>query len=150
LVVDVKADGRSDQYLLEQFVSVRDETAFTTLLRRHGSMVMSVCWRTLRDQHLAEDAFQAVFLVLALKARAIRERGSLASWLYGVARRLAGRLKVRAHRSVQFLIREHAQMVPNSLAEVSRREEEELLDEELQRLPDKYRLPLLLCYFEGL
>ena len=96
LVTRGKTEDQSDACLLNQFASLHDETAFAVLLKRHGAMVMSVCLRILHDKHLAEDAFQATFLVLALKAGAIRRCGSAASWLYGVALRLAHKLKARS------------------------------------------------------
>jgi RNA polymerase sigma factor (sigma-70 family) len=143
-----KAEGQSDQYLLDQFVAQHDESAFTALLQRHGPMAMGVCMRILGDEHLAEDAMQATFLVLALKAGAIRKRGSVASWLYGVAIRLSRKVKAQAIRAGQAVERAGPEP-PATSVEASRREEKEVLDEELERLPDKYRLPLLLCYFEG-
>src|SRR5438128_1915065 len=76
--------GLSDQQLLEQFVTRRDEDAFAALVRRHGAMVMGVCRRVLNDLHGAEDAFQATFLVLAQKAHAIRKPELLPNWLFGV------------------------------------------------------------------
>src|SRR3954468_2818673 len=82
----------SDAELLDRFVSRRDEsaeTAFEELVSRHGPMVLRVCRSVLRDAHDAEDALQAVFLVLANRARSIRRRGSVASWLFGVAQRVA-------------------------------------------------------------
>ena len=109
-------------------------------------MAMGVCLRVLRDEHLAEDALPATFLVLALKAGSICNRGSVASWLYGVALRLAHKVKADAHRSRQPIDRE----TPGRPSDHAKRHEvQELLEEELQRLPDKYRLPLVLCYFEG-
>ncbi len=152
----------SDRQLLEQFATRRaelGESAFATLLERHGPMVFGVCRRVLRHHSDAEDAFQATFLVLAHRAQAIRKRESLASWLYGVAYRLAGRLKSQAA-----LRREKEQAwAEASLAQASTaqrlstdlisaviwRELRPVLDEELNRLPEKYRAPLVLCYFEG-
>ena len=101
LVGSCEADGPSDAFLLEQFVSQRDESAFAILLKRHGWMTMGVCSRIFRDQHLAEDAFQATFLVLALKAGAVRKKSSVASWLYGVAVRLSRKLKTESYRFQQ-------------------------------------------------
>src|SRR5262249_23551457 len=84
---------RPDQELLSHFVNARDEAAFAALVERHGPMVLAVCRRSLRNAHDAEDACQAVFLVLARKAASIRKRESLSSWLYGVAVRVANKAR---------------------------------------------------------
>jgi DNA-directed RNA polymerase specialized sigma24 family protein len=86
--------GLSDAHLLERFVTCRDEAAFEVLVWRHGAMVLGVCRRLLRDEHDAEDAFQAAFLVLVRKAASIRKRTAVASWLYKVAYRVS--LEARA------------------------------------------------------
>src|SRR5579883_2092198 len=91
-------DGLTDGQLLEAFISGRDETAFEELLKRHGPMVLGVCRRILRDPNDADDAFQATFLVLLRKAESIDKKESVASWLYGVAYRLAVRAKAKAHQ----------------------------------------------------
>src|SRR5579864_5252581 len=88
----------SDKELLRQFASRRDESAFATLVQRHGPMVQGVCRRILGDAHEAEDAFQAVFLVLARKSKSIRKPELLANWLYGVACRIARKARIRAIR----------------------------------------------------
>src|SRR5262245_4965880 len=85
-----------DRQLLERFVRGGEESAFAALVRRHGGLVLGLCRRLLRDAHAAEDAFQATFLVLARKAASIRLPDSLPSWLYGVAYRLAGKMKRQA------------------------------------------------------
>src|SRR6266481_8914609 len=83
--------GASDGELLQRFLHKREEAAFEALVRRHGPMVLGVCRRALNDQQLAEDAFQATFLILVRKAGSIRKREAIASWLYGVAYRTATR-----------------------------------------------------------
>jgi RNA polymerase sigma factor (sigma-70 family) len=143
-----------DAALLDRFLRDRDEPAFAELVQRHGPMVFRVCRRVLRDAHDAEDAFQATFLVLARRAKAIRSRASLAAWLHGVARRVA--LKARAAQA-----RRHRHEMlgsatappdprPHPLAEVTVREALLLLDEEVARLPEAHRLPVILCCLEGL
>src|ERR1700726_4030578 len=86
---------QSDQLLMQRFVAAADETAFAALVRRHGGLVLAVCRRGLGSGPDAEDAFQATFVVLAQKARSIRKQASVASWLYGVAYRLALQLRTR-------------------------------------------------------
>jgi RNA polymerase sigma factor (sigma-70 family) len=140
----------TDSELMECFVRSRDDAAFTVLIERHGPMVFGVCARLLSNRQDAEDACQATFLVLARKAASIRKKRSLGSWLHGVARRIAIDLKRGYARRVA---RERAAetIVPKDpAAEVSWREVQTLLDDELQRLPDRYRTPLILCYLECL
>ncbi len=138
-----------DQQLLERFTSQREEAAFAALVQRHGRLVLGVCQRVLRNGHDAEDAFQATFLVLARKAASICKQDSVASWLYRVAYRTA--LHARARRtSRQAYERQAAERQPaDPLDEITGRELLAVLDEEVQRLPERYRLPVLLCYLEG-
>lgn len=139
---------RGDDELLERFVVDRDEEAFAVLLGRHGAMVQEVCRRVLQDPHEAEDVFQATFLVLARQAGRIRRRASTASWLHGVAFRLAHKARLRAERSSR-PDRRPAPTGRNPLDEITWREVQEVLDEELLRLPERQRLALVLCYLEG-
>jgi RNA polymerase sigma factor (sigma-70 family) len=141
-----KGDGPSDGQLLEYFVVRRDETAFEALVRRHGSMVLGVCQRILRNVHDAEDAFQATFLVLARKAASVKPREVVGNWLYGVAYRTA--LKARAMNAKRRTKEKQAGDRPRAKSS----SDEELLtrlDHELNRLPDKYRVPVVLCELEG-
>jgi RNA polymerase sigma factor (sigma-70 family) len=147
------AHPASDAGLLERFVRCRDEDAFAALLARHGPMVLGVCRRVLGDAHAAEDAAQAAFLVLARRAAAIRPPERLASWLYGVARHLALkclRADARRRRREALGLRPAGHTSPGPLAEVSARELLLILDAEVARLPEVYRLPVLLCGLEGL
>jgi RNA polymerase sigma factor (sigma-70 family) len=137
----------SDAELLGGFVARRDEAAFTELVRRHGPMVLGVCRNVLRQEEDAEDAFQATFLALARQASTIRLRESVAGWLCGVAYRLA--LKVQAARGRARRGPVGDRQVTDPLLDMTMREVRQVLYEELQRLPEKYRLPLVLCYLEG-
>jgi RNA polymerase sigma factor (sigma-70 family) len=136
-----------DEELLQRFVNGRDEAAFAVLVRRHGAMVFSVCRATLRQRQDAEDVCQATFLVLARHATTIRKRTSLASWLHGVAYRLACKEAGNRRAAVPSAC---SRSVPSPLDELSGREVCHALHEELQRLPERLRLPLLLCYLQGL
>jgi RNA polymerase sigma factor (sigma-70 family) len=140
----------SDRALLERFVAGGDERAFGAVLQRHGPMVLAVCRRVLHQEQDAEDVFQATFLLLATRAASIRKRDSVASWLYGVARRLA--LRSLSQRSCrQAHERRAAARRPTSTHHLGAAcsELEAALDDALATLPEKYRLALLLCYFEG-
>jgi RNA polymerase sigma factor (sigma-70 family) len=143
------AEGGADQHLLERFARQRDEAAFAAFLERHGTMVLGVCRRALHDDHLAEDVFQATFLVLARNASRIRKRTSLGSWLHGVAVRLARKARAETARARRGDARPAPEPPPGPAAEATWREVRQILDEELQRLPDCYCLPLVLCYLEG-
>jgi RNA polymerase sigma factor (sigma-70 family) len=139
----------SDGELLERFLARRDAEAFAALVRRHGPTVLGVCRRVLRDGHDAEDAFQATFLVLAERARSIGRREALGSWLYGVAYRVALRARTDAARRRRHEGRAAtgAEAVPGH--DPTWDDVRPVLDEEVSRLPDKYRRPVVLCYFEG-
>jgi RNA polymerase sigma factor (sigma-70 family) len=139
----------TDGQLLEDFLDRRDEAALTALIRRHGPMVWGVCCRLLRNHHDAEDAFQATFLVLVRKASSVRPREMIANWLYGVARQTA--LKARATATKRW--KREVQVTP--MAEPAAREPDvwhdlqPLLDQALTRLPDIYRVAVVLCDLEG-
>jgi RNA polymerase sigma factor (sigma-70 family) len=149
LVAGRSAGSPSDRVLLERFVAGRDEAAFAALVRRHGPMVLGVCRRVLRHAHDAEDACQAAFLVLARKAGSIRRHASVGSWLHGVAYRVA--MNLRRHAARRGRLERALVDVPDAAAagDVTWREVQAVLDEELRRLPEKYRAPLVLCYLEG-
>ncbi len=137
-----------DRQLVERFLRERNDAVFEAIVRRHGPMVYRVCWRVLQQVEDTEDAFQATFLVLAQKLGAVRKRDSLASWLHGVAHRIA--LKARSLNSIR---RRHESLIPISSTlppdDLTWKELRSVLDDELVRLPEKWRLPLILCYLEG-
>ena len=144
------ASGLGAGPLLERFAADRDSAAFEALVSRHGPMVFATCRRMLSDPHDADDAFQATFLVLARKAGSIRDPDRLGPWLHGVARRVAARSRALAgrRRSVERPVGdEPAGESPDPLEGAEVRA---VLDEELARLPEKYRAPLVLCYLDGL
>jgi RNA polymerase sigma factor (sigma-70 family) len=149
LVAEMTAQGQSDAQLLEQFVDQRNEAAFAALMERHGSMAMGVIRRIVRDEHLAEDVFQATFLVLARNAAAIRKRDGIGSWLHGVALRLARKAVADAARGTRPDGRPKAEPTDQPPADLSWREVRTILDDELHRLPEKQRLSVLLCLWEG-
>jgi RNA polymerase sigma factor (sigma-70 family) len=138
-----------DRQLLERFTASHEEAAFAALVRRHGPLVLSLCRRLLGNWHDAEDVFQATFLALARKASTIGKGDSVASWLYRVAYRAA--VKARAQGASRKRREAHASCRPagDPLAEVTARDLLAVLDEEIQRLPESSRGPLILCYLEG-
>ncbi len=145
----MEGDSRlKDADLLRQFVDRRDEAAFARLVERYGPMVLGVCRRILRDVHASEDAFQATFLVLVARASTIRHSASLAGWLHRVAVRVALRARAKWCPGEELLVD-----VPAAVAEpaeaAAERELLAVLDQELDRLPEKYRRPLLLCCLQG-
>src|SRR5262245_34256305 len=141
--------GADDAQLLERFRERRDESAFAELVRRHGGTVMGAARAVLRDEPDAEDVFQATFLVLARKAGAVHKPGSLGSWLYGVARRIALDCQRRAARRTRHERNFGATRSEGSVSGPDLDDRPALLSEELARLPEKYRAPLVLCYLEG-
>jgi RNA polymerase sigma factor (sigma-70 family) len=140
----------TDGELLARFREGKEEAAFAILMQRHGPMVMSVSQRVLRDWHGAEDVFQATFLVLARRADSIRKVVSLGSWLHGVAFRIATkaiRRFARGRRRENRIIRRADTEPVDALL---RQEIQQVFDELIADLPEKYKLPLVLHYFEGL
>jgi RNA polymerase sigma factor (sigma-70 family) len=154
----IGAVGRlSDAELLARFIRREDsntsEAAFSALVSRHGAMVLGVCRRMLRDHHAAADAFQAVFLVLARKAPLVQVDDSLGRWLHGVSVRVARRARALAGA-------ERARTQPlegfdppddSASTDLPRRDDlRSVIDQEIARLPDRYRSAVVLCYLEGL
>ena len=150
--------GLSDAELLERFTSRSAsavegtraaEAAFEVLVARHGPMVLGVCRRALADPAEVEDAFQATFLVLVRRAGSVRVGDSLGRWLYGVSRRVAAKARARSQRArfrtIPLEVEPPAQETAADQAGVLA-----ALDDELSRLPAKYRAPVLLCHLEGL
>ncbi len=141
--------GLSDGQLLERYVAGRDEAAFEALVRRHGPMVWGVVRRVAGNGPDAEDAFQATFLVLVRKAAGLRARELVGNWLYGVAYRTALKARTAAARR-RARERQVEQMPhPEVAADEAWSDLQPLLDRELERLPEKYRVPLVLCELEG-
>jgi RNA polymerase sigma factor (sigma-70 family) len=140
------AGGLSDGELLKRYCQVRDDGAFGVLVLRHGPMVMGVCGRILRNLHDAEDAFQATFLVLVRKAPSIRSPGMLGNWLYGTAYRTA----LEARRATLKRRAKEAKVVPKTeQVKDACTDLRDLLDHELERLPERYRAAIVLCELEG-
>jgi RNA polymerase sigma factor (sigma-70 family) len=148
LIAAWHSDGLTDGQLLEAYLARQDASAFAALVRRHGSVVLSICRNVLHNEHDAEDAFQAAFLILARKAEAIRRLASIGGWLCKVAYNVA--LKARASRRPVVAREPPEASLSDPLAALVRLELCEALAEELARLPDKFRQPLVLCYLEGL
>jgi RNA polymerase sigma factor (sigma-70 family) len=149
LVTCREPEGSSDAELVERFLARREETAFAALVKRHGPMVLGVCRRLLDDEHDAEDAFQATFFVLFHKARALRPGSRVGPWLYGVARRTALKARSRALRRRRAETAAGLQRSAMTVSTGTQGDLRPLLDEELVRLPAKYRDPLILCLLQG-
>jgi RNA polymerase sigma factor (sigma-70 family) len=144
LGIDADYGARSDAELLDAYAGSGDARAFEVIVRRHGPMVLGVCRRVLRHDHDADDAFQATFLVLAHKAKSVSPSAALAAWLHGVARRTSLRARSRAARRAAV-----ERQVPPRTADPAPAELDPALDEELGRLPERYRVPIVLCDLEG-
>ncbi len=139
--------GLSDARLLERFVTHRDEAAFAALLARHGSLVLNTCRTVLKDLNAADDAFQATFVLLFRKAGSIRGRDAVGAWLHRVAYRTALEAQSAAAR------RREVEQAAGRLRGVETRAPDDsgaVLHEEIERLPDRFRLPVVLCDLEGL
>jgi zinc protease len=143
--------AHSESQLLEQFITRGDEAAFESILLRHGPMVLRVCGHVLDNPHDVDDAFQATFLILVKKARTIRDRDVLGTWLYGVARRVAvrARTSARRRRTLERAALGEVREYDDHATAADTNEIRALVDQELERLPERYRAPLILCDLEG-
>jgi len=143
----ITTDSRNDGRLMAAFLDRKDEEAFELLVRRHEAVVLSVCARVLRDEHAARDAAQAVFLVLARKGAAIDYGRPLGPWLHHVAYGVA--VSARREREARRARERHAMTTSTGPRRCDDDELRELLDAELDKLPEKYRRPLILFHLEG-
>ncbi len=143
-----QAGGLPDSALLERYVQARDEAAFELLVWRHGSLVLNLCRRILRNNHDVDDAFQATFAALACKARTIRGQNSVAPWLFKVAYRTALAARSRSQRHVS--LERAAEPLAASDDDLLWRDLREVLDSEVHRLSARYRDAFVLCYLQGL
>jgi RNA polymerase sigma factor (sigma-70 family) len=137
-----------DSYLLERFLVGRDDTAFRALVDRHGPMVLGVCAQLLDSRQDAEDAFQATFLTLARRAGTIHRCDSIAPWLHRVAVRVALRSRAKTEK-YRTLRPAHPEPADEHGRETLSEHDRQVLREEMDRLPERFRSPLVLCYFEG-
>jgi RNA polymerase sigma factor (sigma-70 family) len=144
-----RGEGSADQALLRWFVAERNEAAFETLLRRHGAMVLDVCRGVLGNEADVEDAFQATFLILVRRAESIRKGASLACWLHGVAYRTALRARADGARRRRHETRTPQRCTTTDPDELTWREIRQVVHEELDRLPERHRAALVLCYLQG-
>jgi RNA polymerase sigma factor (sigma-70 family) len=148
--IDRAALGQlNDEQLLARFFQRQEDAAFAAIVARHGPLVYGVCRRVLNDANDADDAFQATFLVLVRKGRSLRDPARLSSWLYGVAQRTAH--KARAKAALRAKAERQASAMPtmSDPHDLKLDELRALLDQEIAQLPEKYALPLVLCYLEG-
>jgi len=141
--------GLSEWQLLERYLERQDEVAFEALVARHGPMVLAVCRRMLASQTDVEDAFQATFLVLVRRARQLGPRDAIGPWLHGVAARVALRARCETARRRRFESSHKGAAAVAPAHAPADFELAETLDQELSRLPSKYRSPIVLCYLEG-
>jgi RNA polymerase sigma factor (sigma-70 family) len=140
---------RTDAELLEGFTARKEEEAFAELVRRHGPRVLGVCRKLLRHEQDAEDAFQATFLVLARRADSLYSPAVLPSWLYGVATRLAARIRTASSRRRAREVPLVDPATPGPQPDPDAGDVARVLHEEIGQLPEKYRVPVILCYLEG-
>ena len=142
----------SDGQLLDHFRSGRDaagQEAFRILVERHGVMVLALCRSLVRDPHEAEDAFQATFLVLVRRADSIRQRETIGPWLYGVTRRVARRVQIRSARRRKREVAADIDLPAGGGSQAEAPGTDQAVHEEIRRLPESLRAPLILCCLEG-
>src|SRR5262249_35660314 len=151
LIADERRHQAADRDLLRAFAQQGDNDAFAELLRRHGRMVLHLALHLLHHRQDAEDVFQAAFLTLIRKAHSLRNESSVAAWLHRVAWRLAMRSRKGRTAGVSRLVERHqpADAGRSPDQEISLREAHVLLHQELAGLPERLRLPLILCYLQG-
>jgi RNA polymerase sigma factor (sigma-70 family) len=137
----------TDRQLIDHFLDYKDEKSFARLIQRFGPMVLGVCKRVLGNRPEVEDVFQATFLTLTQQIHSLRNRDLLAGYLYRIAYRIAQ--KVRTKARITEPLSQDIQGNSDPIEAVSWNEIRGVLDEELNRLPDRLRIPLILCYFEG-
>lgn len=140
--------GLSDRELVGRFVNDRDHEAFRSIVDRHGPMVWRACRGLLTSEQDAEDVYQATFLVLARKAASLGDREAVGSWLYGTSRRIAMKARTTTIRRRRRESEAPGRPPRDPLAEITLREAQAILDEELERLPESYRAPVVLCCLE--
>ncbi len=138
--------GLTERQVIARFVESGDPVAFEAIIRRHGPMVFSLCRQLLHDANDADDAFQATFLILVSKARTLRQPDRLGPWLYGVACRVARRARLQSRPQQPALDRP----APGATCPIEERETLDAIHDEIDHLPEKYRLPVVLCCLEGL
>jgi RNA polymerase sigma factor (sigma-70 family) len=148
-LIDATFEDMTDRALLDLYAQRSRQDAFAEVLRRHGRMVLGVCRRALANPADADDAFQASFLVLARRAGVPCWDESVASWLHGVARRVALKLRTTAARRRKHEMKPRVLAMPPPTPEIERAELQAVIDEEIGRLPEKHRKPLVLCCLEG-
>lgn len=147
---DTETPDQLDRELLASYVREADQQAFALLVRRHAGLVMGVCRRSSRDSHHAEDAFQATFMVFAKNARKVRDPDALSSWLHGVAYRTSLRLNRKTTRQLSDNLNEEQMVVSDDPFEkLTSKFANQKTDEELHRLPEQLRTPMILRYLSG-
>jgi RNA polymerase sigma factor (sigma-70 family) len=144
----VECREMSESDLLERFITENDHEAFRALIERHGRMVLAVCRNVLGESHDVDDAFQTTFLILAQSAYTIKQRDSIGPWLRRVALRVARKVRAKAYDR-RALDRRDRSFEPETVGDHDDFVLIPMLREEMGRLPDRYRLPLVLCYLEG-